>query len=50
VVDRAGDVATVLEFKTGAPRPEHQAQAELYARAVSAISGFSRVNARVCYP
>jgi hypothetical protein len=28
--------ATVLEFKTGAPRPEHETQARLYAAAIQA--------------
>ena len=28
---------TILEFKTGRPRPEHQAQVEIYRRAVEAL-------------
>jgi len=48
VVDGTG-AATVVEFKTGQPRPEHQGQAELYARAIGAILGFSGVKSRVFY-
>jgi ATP-dependent exoDNAse (exonuclease V) beta subunit len=40
---------TILEFKTGQPRPEHQAQAALYARAVEAALGSGPVRAVVCY-
>jgi len=41
--------ATVLEFKTGRPRPEHEAQATLYAEAIRAAFGHDRVSARVLY-
>lgn len=34
LVMRADGGATVVEFKTGAPRPEHRLQAELYAEAM----------------
>lgn len=44
--DSAG--ATVLEFKTGEPLPAHQAQASLYARAMSAALGMP-VDSRVLY-
>jgi hypothetical protein len=40
---------TVLEFKTGRPRPEHQAQAELYRRAAAALFPEAAVDARVVY-
>jgi ATP-dependent helicase/nuclease subunit A len=42
--------ATVLEFKTGRPRPEHEAQVRLYARAMEAILGLGPVGTLVCYP
>jgi hypothetical protein len=41
---------TVLEFKTGRPRPEHATQAHLYAQAVGAALGLEAVRAVVCYP
>jgi RecB family exonuclease len=40
---------TVIEFKTGAHRPEHGAQAGLYARAVASALATS-VDVRVLYP
>lgn len=43
-------LVTVLEFKTGRPRPEHQVQLDLYVRAVAAAFGTTRVEGRVCYP
>ena len=33
----SSDRVTVLEFKTGRPRPEHQAQAEVYRAAAQAL-------------
>ena len=42
--------ATVLEFKTGRPRPEHEAQVRLYARAMEHILGLGPVGTLVCYP
>jgi ATP-dependent exoDNAse (exonuclease V) beta subunit len=42
--------ATVVEFKTGQPRAEHQAQAEWYVRAVQAAFGAGPVLARILYP
>ena len=42
--------AVVVEFKTGSPRPEHQAQTELYRLAVAAIVGDLPVDVRVFYP
>jgi ATP-dependent helicase/nuclease subunit A len=41
---------TVLEFKTGRRRPEHQAQVELYRRATEEIFPGPRVEARLVYP
>jgi ATP-dependent exoDNAse (exonuclease V) beta subunit len=41
---------TVLEFKTGRPRPEHEAQVELYRRAAEEIFPGHRVGARLVYP
>lgn len=49
VVHPSGE-RTVVEFKTGVPRPEHQAQAERYARALDAILGPEPTKARVFYP
>jgi ATP-dependent helicase/nuclease subunit A len=45
----ADRVLTVVEFKTGRPRPEHEAQAALYARAISSIFGAHPVGTRVFY-
>ena len=41
--------ATVLEFKTGRPRPEHEAQVALYAKAMEAAFGQGPVSTRICY-
>ena len=41
--------ATVLEFKTGRPKPEHEAQARLYADALKAAFGHDRVSTHVLY-
>jgi hypothetical protein len=41
--------ATVVEFKTGAPRPEHERQVELYVQALCRALGHDRVLARVIY-
>jgi ATP-dependent helicase/nuclease subunit A len=40
---------TVLEFKTGRNRPEHQRQVELYAQAVRAMHPGTAVHARLIY-
>jgi len=48
VID-ATRAATVVEFKTGQPRPEHQAQADLYASAMGSLHGFSHVKSKVFY-
>jgi hypothetical protein len=44
------DAATVLEFKTGSRRPEHERQAEVYRQAVVAVVGDIPVRVRLCYP
>ncbi len=40
---------TVLDFKTGRPRPEHARQVELYGKAVQAMHPGIRVHAQVIY-
>lgn len=50
LVESADGVVTVVEFKTGRPRPEHAEQAALYARAAGAILGREPVAVRVFYP
>jgi len=40
---------TILEFKTGRPRAEHQAQLDLYARAVSRMFPAHDVDAKLVY-
>jgi RecB family exonuclease len=50
VIVRPNGGVTVLELKTGRPRPEHEAQAALYARAVEAAFGADSVGFVVCYP
>ena len=41
---------TVIEFKTGGRRPEHEAQADLYARALASVLAATAVDVRVVYP
>ena len=41
--------ATVLEFKTGAPRPDHDAQAKRYQAAIRAILGQNDVEMKILY-
>ena len=41
---------TVLELKTGRPRPEHQRQIDLYTRAVKTMFPGVRVDARLVHP
>jgi ATP-dependent exoDNAse (exonuclease V) beta subunit len=48
LVEEPGRV-TVVEFKTGRPRPEHQTQAGLYTRAVRAAYPGSDVETRLIY-
>jgi ATP-dependent helicase/nuclease subunit A len=49
VVSPTGEV-TVLEFKTGRPRPEHEAQAALYAASLRAALGIDRILVKIIYP
>jgi ATP-dependent exoDNAse (exonuclease V) beta subunit len=42
--------ATVIEFKTGGERPEHEAQAGVYARALASVFAVEEVDIRVVYP
>ena len=44
------EMLTVLEFKTGRRRPEHQAQLELYRRAAQDLFPGRRVEGRLVYP
>jgi len=41
--------ATVVEFKTGAARPEHRAQASLYASALAAALGLPSIDHKIVY-
>ena len=41
---------TILEFKTGRPRPEHRMQLDLYQRAAERMFPGARVEARLVYP
>ena len=50
LVIEPGGAATVVEFKTGRPRPEHGVQAAWYARAVEAALGSGPVQTRILYP
>jgi len=49
VVGRDGGF-TVVEFKTGRPRPEHAQQAAIYAQALEFALGAGPVRAVVAYP
>ena len=40
---------TILEFKTGRPRPEHERQANLYRRAAEALFPGAEVETRLVY-
>ncbi len=46
---KSADRVTVLEFKTGRPRPEHAAQAEIYRQAAMLIFHGAAVDARLVY-
>ena len=46
---RHDDRVTVLEFKTGRPRPEHQAQVDLYTQAAEQMFPGVRVDALLIY-
>ncbi len=50
VIVGADGALTVVELKTGRPRPEHQVQLDLYIRAMAAAFGTSAVTGRLCYP
>jgi ATP-dependent exoDNAse (exonuclease V) beta subunit len=50
VVFDAEGGATVLEFKTGQPRPDHDAQAALYRDALASALGTDRIDVRILYP
>jgi len=41
---------TVVEFKTGVPRPEHETQARLYAEALRTAFSADRVEIKILYP
>jgi ATP-dependent exoDNAse (exonuclease V) beta subunit len=43
------DRVTVLEFKTGRPRPEHRTQAEVYRAAAQALFPAKQVESRLVY-
>ena len=49
IVSPSGPV-TVVEFKTGDPRPEHDVQGALYASAVRELLPNRRVEVRIVYP
>jgi len=44
-----GGPVTVIEFKTGRPRPEHQAQADLYRQAAQILFPGTEVVTRLVY-
>ena len=50
VVVTPDERVTVLEFKTGRPRPEHEAQAAVYAEALGVLVGQGRVSVKIVYP
>ena len=50
VVVALDGAVTVVEFKTGQPRPEHQAQAAMYGAALAAALGLERVGVKILYP
>jgi ATP-dependent helicase/nuclease subunit A len=50
LVERTDGSMTILEFKTGEPRPEHAEQARQYARAVGAALGRPNVDIKILYP
>jgi ATP-dependent exoDNAse (exonuclease V) beta subunit len=49
LVETAPDRFTLLEFKTGRPRPEHQAQLDLYLRALRQAFPAATIDARLIY-
>jgi ATP-dependent exoDNAse (exonuclease V) beta subunit len=42
--------ATILEFKTGRPRPEHAVQAAVYAEAAQAALPGCTIDVKIIYP
>jgi ATP-dependent helicase/nuclease subunit A len=50
LVRRPDGSIVILEFKTGRERPEHQAQVDLYVRAMAAAFPGASVTGRLCYP
>ncbi|HEX7780374.1 MAG TPA: 3'-5' exonuclease, partial [Vicinamibacterales bacterium] len=50
VVETPDGRMTVIEFKTGGPQPDHQAQADLYARALASVLSDPGIDVRVVYP
>jgi ATP-dependent exoDNAse (exonuclease V) beta subunit len=50
VVEAADGTITVVEFKTGGPRPEHEVQAGLYAEALRAAWPGRTVAVKILYP
>jgi ATP-dependent exoDNAse (exonuclease V) beta subunit len=49
VVETAPGFLTVLEFKSGRPRPEHQAQLEIYQQAMRQVFPGTSIDARLIY-
>jgi len=49
LVVTSGAEATVLEFKTGQPRPAHRQQANAYVRALSAALPGLKISAKIVY-
>jgi ATP-dependent exoDNAse (exonuclease V) beta subunit len=50
LVETAPGRFTVLEFKTGRPHPEHQAQVEIYVQAMRQAFPEAAVDSRLIYP
>ena len=50
LIRHADGSLTVLEFKTGRPRPSHQAQLNVYVRAAQGLFPEASVNGRLIYP
>ena len=50
LIRREDGSLTVLEFKTGRPRPEHRVQLDLYRRAAEQICPGARVESLLVYP
>jgi ATP-dependent exoDNAse (exonuclease V) beta subunit len=45
----SGDVVTVLEFKTGRPRREHELQATLYRAAAARLFPGASITSKIVY-